>query len=227
MCKFIVVTNRKLCRGDFLERIQLLCEAGVDRIVLREKDLSEWDYQKLAKNVLEICYQYEIECILHQYVYSAMKLHAAGIHLSMSDAMKYKETIQAVPVVGISVHSLEQIYLASACHADYVFYGHVFQTDCKPGLEPRGIPKLEEACEHSLLPVYAIGGISLFNVQSALNAGAAGVCVMSYGMSAPEEDLIKMIDICHEYQRFPSIITREIYEKLEKKKVEKRKEKDC
>lgn len=36
----ICVTNRKLCRGDFLERIEQLAAGGADAILLREKDLS-------------------------------------------------------------------------------------------------------------------------------------------------------------------------------------------
>lgn len=49
MCKLIVVTNRKLCKRDFLEQIRLLVECNTDAIVLREKDLNAKEYQKLAK----------------------------------------------------------------------------------------------------------------------------------------------------------------------------------
>ncbi|MBS6597272.1 MAG: thiamine phosphate synthase, partial [Ruminococcus callidus] len=44
----ICVTNRKLCRGDFLERIKQLAAGGADAILLREKDLSVPEYAALA-----------------------------------------------------------------------------------------------------------------------------------------------------------------------------------
>ena len=210
MCKLMVVTSRKLCQGDFFERIHLLCRAGVDEIVLREKDLSEWEYQKLAKEVLEVCQEYQTKCILHHYVYSAIALRADGIHVSVPVAMKHNRMIQEARLVGVSTHSLEQIYLADACHADYVFYGHVFETDCKLGLMPRGIRALEEVCEKSALPVYAIGGILPENAESCLNAGAAGVCVMSWGMKASEAEVAALAKKCHEYRRFPSELTKEL-----------------
>ena len=158
-----------------MDRIRLLCEAGVDRIVLREKDLNEWEYQKLAEQVLRICNEYQVECFLHKYFYTAIKLHAAGVHMSVQDAMKHRIVLKEVPVLGVSVHSLDQVYLAQACHADYVFYGHVFPTGCKPGLEPKGVSSLREVCEKSILPVYAIGGISPEQVPVVFEAGASGV----------------------------------------------------
>ena len=51
----ICVTNRKLCRGDFLERIEQLAAGGADAILLREKDLSVPEYAALAKQCLTIC----------------------------------------------------------------------------------------------------------------------------------------------------------------------------
>ena len=46
----ICVTNRKLCRGDFLERIEQLAAGGADAILLREKDLSVPEFAALAKS---------------------------------------------------------------------------------------------------------------------------------------------------------------------------------
>lgn len=57
--------------------------------------------------------------------------------------------------------------------------GHIFATQCKPGLPPRGLALLKEVCTHSPIPVYAIGGITLANLPQVLEAGAAGGCMMS------------------------------------------------
>ena len=59
--------------------------------------------------------------------------------------------------------------------------GHIYATDCKRGLPPRGLDFLREVCRSTSLPVLAIGGIGLDGKQlrEVLEAGAAGACVMS------------------------------------------------
>ena len=45
----LCITNRKLCKDDFLKRIQIIAAAQPKAIVLREKDLSEEAYTILAE----------------------------------------------------------------------------------------------------------------------------------------------------------------------------------
>jgi thiamine-phosphate pyrophosphorylase len=66
--------------------------------------------------------------------------------------------------------------------ADYVCAGHIFETDCKKGVPPRGLSFLRDICAQSPVPVYAIGGIREENENKAIEQGAAGVCVMSGAM---------------------------------------------
>lgn len=51
--KLICVTNRLLCEEDFLHRIRRIASSGVDAILLREKDLPEAAYRRLAQQCLE------------------------------------------------------------------------------------------------------------------------------------------------------------------------------
>ena len=187
MCKLIVVTNRALCPGDFLEQIRVLGRAGVDRIILREKDLDEDTYERLAAEVLSVCQEYRLECVLHQKIQAAKNLGVKKIHLSLPLAMERQDELKEFECVGISTHSVEQLEQAQRLGAGYVFYGHVFPTDCKKGVPPRGLDSLREICALAKVPVYAIGGISPGNAAQALEAGADGVCVMSWGMQQKEE----------------------------------------
>ena len=63
--------------------------------------------------------------------------------------------------------------------ADFLIAGHIFATDCKKGVSPRGLGFLTDVISNVEIPVYAIGGINDANMQSALDCGAAGVCIMS------------------------------------------------
>lgn len=79
----------------------------------------------------------------------------------------------------MSVHSLEEVKEAEVLGAAFVIFGHVFETDCKPGLPPRGLTALKEICAGVSIPVYAIGGVNEENSPLCVEAGAAGVCMMS------------------------------------------------
>ena len=65
--------------------------------------------------------------------------------------------------------------------ASYLTAGHIFATDCKKGLTPRGVEFLENVCEAVCLPVYAIGGMKgeIACVEEMMTHGARGICVMS------------------------------------------------
>jgi thiamine-phosphate pyrophosphorylase len=180
----IAVTNRKLCPGDFLEQIKRLSDAGVPRIILREKDLSVEEYQRLAEKVLAICGGTPTECILHSYVEVAQALGVTAIHLPLPLAEQSRDKLGSFTKIGISTHSMEQVRRAEDAGATYLTYGHVFPTTCKPNLPPRGIAALREICRSTSLPVYAIGGITPENALEARAAGAAGVCIMSAAMQS-------------------------------------------
>lgn len=172
--KIICVTNRKLCVKPLEEQLAFLSKKGISRVILREKDLPAEEYAALAKRVLGVP---EIELFIHNFPSVARELSVKKIHLPL--AKLTREICAEFEEVGASVHSVEEAIEAEKLGASYVTAGHVFATDCKKGLPPRGLEFLENVCKSVKIPVYAIGGISRDNMHLALEKGAAGVCVMS------------------------------------------------
>lgn len=178
----ICVTNRTLCRDDFLTRIDHIAKKGVaDAILLREKDLTEREYLELAEKLLLICKSHNRRCILHTYYKAAKELGCKEIHLPLPLLQKMREEGEKewFTTVGTSVHSLKQANLAMHLQADYMTAGHIFETDCKKGLPGRGLSFLSKVVCESEVPVYGIGGISADNAGQIMETGAAGVCIMS------------------------------------------------
>jgi thiamine-phosphate pyrophosphorylase len=62
--------------------------------------------------------------------------------------------------------------------ADYVFISPIFQVEGKA--PPIGVEKLKEIVNKLPLPVYALGGINKFNVQSVLDTGVYGIASIRY-----------------------------------------------
>ena len=67
MSDILCVTNRKLCREDFLTRIERIAACHPAGIILREKDMKPEDYKELAAAVMVICEQYGVRCVLHSF----------------------------------------------------------------------------------------------------------------------------------------------------------------
>lgn len=192
--RVICVTDRKLCGDGFLSQLGKICAGGISRIILREKDLDEADYSSLAAEAMEICRNYSTPISLHTYINAAAELHAEGIHLTCQSFVENRRNLSDFTSVGVSVHSASEAQMCERLGASYVTAGHIFPTDCKKGVPPRGLDYLEEICGGVNIPVYAIGGISPENVRYTVSAGASGVCMMSSLMKSKEPaELIKLM----------------------------------
>lgn len=179
----ICVTNRKLCKDDLLTRIAQIAKGKPHGIMLREKDLTQIEYEALAFVVNKICLQNDVPLIINQNVKAALKIKLPNIQLSMANLRSYKKDLVAFSQIGASVHSIEEAKEAEELGATYLVAGHIFSTDCKKGVPPRGLPFLKEVCESVTIPVFAIGGISRDNVGEVAGTGASGVCIMSEAMT--------------------------------------------
>lgn len=182
MSDILCITNRGLCKEDFLTRIEKIAEArpSPGGIVLREKDMSEEEYSKLAGEVLSICKERGVLCILHSFTETAKKLNCSALHLPLPALRTLSEEEREMfSTLGASCHSAEEAVEAEKLGCTYITAGHIFATDCKKGLPGRGLVFLREVCESVSIPVYAIGGIGPDNYADVRRAGAAGACVMS------------------------------------------------
>lgn len=180
MCDILCVTNRTLCKDDFLQRTCKIAAAHPAGIILREKDLSEREYKALAEQVLRICKKRRVPCILHSFADAAAGLKADAVHLPLPLLRKMGDTQKArFTILGASCHSVEDAREAQRLGCTYITAGHIFDTDCKKGLPGRGLDFLKTVCESVSIPVYAIGGISRENIAAVRAAGAKGGCVMS------------------------------------------------
>ncbi len=176
----LCITNRRLCGTDFLAQVERIAGAHPKAIILREKDLSEQEYESLGAEVIKICRKYNTPCILHSYPQAAGRLECKNLHLPLFvlEQMTVKER-KGFSVLGASCHSLEDALVAQKLGCAYITVGHIFDTDCKAGIPGRGLDFLKEICGKVKIPVYAIGGIAPENIKKVKEAGAFGACVMS------------------------------------------------
>lgn len=179
--KIIAVTNRHLSERPYLEQIERICQRNPKAVLVREKDMPEAEYTRLLMAAANICRRYNIMCIAHTYIRSAEICKIKTIHLPLPLLKEYGKISGSSEWAGTSVHSIQEVRQAEVLGAAYLFAGHIFPTDCKPGLKPRGKIFLQEVCTGTELPVYAIGGMTASKgcLEEMQFLKAAGICVMS------------------------------------------------
>ena len=195
--KLNIISNRKLCENQNLEKqikkIFLDYEKKIYlenfeivALTLREKDLDKNEYLNLVEKIYPICKKYRIDLILHQNYDLNLdkKYKIGGFHLSYEIFKSLNKNIREKLIkkykrIGVSIHSLEEARKVENLGASYVVAGHIFETDCKKGLEPRGLNFIKELSSILTIPIFAIGGINKENSNLVLNSGAFGVCMMS------------------------------------------------
>lgn len=177
------ITNRNLC-SDFYEQINKISKSNLDYLILREKDLEQEELLKLAIDIKIELKETNIKLIINSDINVAEEIDADGIQLSFSKFLEFKQ--KPYKKVGVSIHSYEEAIQAYKLGADYIIYGHVFQTECKKGLKPRGVIELSKIVKDIDIPVIGLGGINHCNYKEVIEAGSTGIAVMSSLMKAED-----------------------------------------
>lgn len=181
----IAVTDSATCPRPLpkqIERLAKLTELRPQAVILRAKALDKAAYRTLALQAQQSCEAAGIPLILHSDWQLARKLGISMLHLPLALLRQISEYERAYFTwLSTSVHSVGEAQEAQALGATVLIAGHIYTTQCKAGLAPRGLSFLQAVCSAISLPVYAIGGISFDAAQHAeLQAnGARGACVMS------------------------------------------------
>ena len=183
------VTDRSWLGNETLyEQVEKALKGGVTLVQLREKELSEANFEQEAKELLELCHKYNVNLIINDNVALAAKVGADGVHIGQSDmgVEKARAILGKEKIIGVTAKTVEQAKAAEAAGADYLGSGAVFGTSTKKDAKPMDHALLQEICESVKIPVVAIGGIDGGNILLLKGRKMAGVAVVS-GLFACED----------------------------------------
>ncbi|QWH15987.1 thiamine phosphate synthase [Bacillus mycoides] len=180
---FIMGSNN--CMRDPLAVLKEALEGGVTLFQFREKGEGALTGEKrlqFAKEVQALCKEYNVPFIVNDDVDLALKLDADGVHVGQDD-----EGITSVrekmgnKVIGVSTHTIEEAHWAIENGADYLGVGPIFPTSTKKDTKAvQGTKGLKYFREQEItIPIVGIGGITIENTASIIEAGADGVSVIS------------------------------------------------
>lgn len=193
----LCVTNRALCPDGFLEQIERIVAAQPAGILLREKDLDEAAYHSLAREVAGICRTGNVPLVVHSHASVARHLECRYLHMTLPalEALSASERANLTGAFELSTscHSVDDAQIAAALGCKRIIAGHIYETDSKLGLQPRGLTFLKGVCDAVSLPVWAIGGIAPQRFGELADAGAAGACMMSAFMREQDSESLRVI----------------------------------
>ena len=200
------ITDRTAFPGDklarrrrLLEKISEAARAGVDYIQLREKDLHARDLEALARQAAALIAHQRTESwegrtrlLINSRTDIALAVGTDGVHLRSDDVSPqevrsiWKKCGASVsagalslrdPLVAVSCHSPAEVAQAAANAANFAVFAPVFEKKDATSAHLAGLALLTQACRQKI-PVLALGGITVANARSCLEAGAAGIAAI-------------------------------------------------
>ncbi|MCL2142971.1 MAG: thiamine phosphate synthase [Methanomassiliicoccaceae archaeon] len=183
----ISVTDRKISASpNVTDQIRMIAAAHPDMMILREKDMPEEEYGRLASECLRICADSNVKFCINSFVRTAIALGCEYVQIPFAMLADENVKLSGFRELWVSVHSVSEAVYAEKNGATHLIFGNVFETTCKPGLEGKGMKELKEVCDSVKIPVFAIGGIGADNAADVMAAGCEGICVRSFLMSSDD-----------------------------------------
>jgi thiamine-phosphate pyrophosphorylase len=216
-CLLYYITDRTAFAPDeptrrhlLLNKIGEAARAGVDYIQLREKDLSTRDLESLAREAVSTIAKLRAEnrevrtaLLINSRTDVALAVGAQGVHLRSDDVSPHEvrdlwkkcgagipaRVSPQPPQIAVSCHSPAEVAQAADGGATFAVFAPVFE---KKEASPAGLDALRQACK-AKIPVLALGGVTLANANSCVEAGAAGIAAIRLFQENAVADIVRQL----------------------------------
>ncbi|RKP50964.1 thiamine phosphate synthase [Trinickia fusca] len=164
----------------FLMRLRTALDAGISLVQLRAKTLPAAAYAALAARAATLCHAHGARLILNGPIDDPVAVGADGVHLSSAQLMSLAQRPVALPMLlSAACHDRDQLLHAEHIGADLVTLSPVLPTASHPGAPTLGWPTFAHLCSEARVPIYALGGMTRADIQTARTCGAQGIAAIS------------------------------------------------
>lgn len=178
---YYFITDSGLSLSGNISDVRSAVAAGVRVVQYRNKSNITREMYEEALSLKRIC-EGKANFIINDRLDVALAVGADGVHIGLED-MPYGEARRLLgpdKIIGVTVHDLEESLEAEAMGADYIGLSPIFATGTKGDAgAPCGTGLIAEVKKRCRVPLVAIGGIDLSNVDEVIAAGADMVCAIS------------------------------------------------
>ncbi|RMG03488.1 MAG: thiamine phosphate synthase, partial [Planctomycetota bacterium] len=177
--RLYVLIDAGKSEDDLRRMVRAVRDGGADIIQLREKRLDDRELYRRGCIVREELPPGGPLFIMNDRPDLAVAVEADGVHVGQEELppREARKIIGADRLLGVSTHDIDQARRAVLDGADYIGVGPTFPSSTKQFTEFPGLAFVGRVAREIRLPAFAIGGISLDNIDQVLNAGLGRVAV--------------------------------------------------
>jgi thiamine-phosphate pyrophosphorylase len=189
---YLVTDNRVYPGRSHIDEVKAVIAGGARVVQFREKQMNDRDLLATGTVLRKLTTDSNVDFIVNNRVDIALALDADGVHVGQEDmpVINARRLMGPHKILGVSASTVEEAIKAESESADYIGASPVFATSTKPDApHPTGLEGLRAMAEAINIPIVAIGGINLENVEQVISAGADSAAVISAVVCAP--DMVK------------------------------------
>jgi len=179
-----MITGNFNNEDDLLKRIQDALKKGIKLVQFRAKNIDTELYFCYAKKIYQLCEKSTAKVLLNISVKNYIKYHADkyshGIHLNTKEIKSYNYGIlNHKCLVSTSTHNEKEINLSKKKQIDFIVLSPVKNTLSHPSAVPLGWKQFQQLADKAACPVYALGGMTTNDIDTAKKYGAQGIAAIS------------------------------------------------
>lgn len=203
MLQFITHPSEKY---SIPEEVKMAINGGCRWVQLRMKDASYEELKATALDIIPMCKDNDVILVIDDNVELVNELRVHGVHLGKTDMdpRKAREILGPHAIIGVTANTADDILTFKRVDVDYVGLGPFRHTDTKKNLAPviglegyRQIVKTVSDAGNQL-PIVAIGGITIDDVDEIMATGVQGIAMSGAIINAPSpveytEDILRRL----------------------------------
>jgi 8-oxo-dGTP diphosphatase len=174
---YAITQAGKLGVEEFMVCLKAALERGVRLIQVREREMAPQELFRFARRVVETAHPYGARVLVNGDATVAARAGADGVHLPSRQLMQRAEPPGAFWAA--SCHDALELERAAELGASFVVLSPVLPTASHPGEPGMGWEKFAGLIRNYPLPVYALGGMKVELLDTAMRQGAHGVGLLS------------------------------------------------
>lgn len=181
LLRLYAITDERINPEIPLEKkVEAAIRGGATIIQYREKTADTESKKNNAKKLHNVCKRYGVPLIINDDVFLAKEIDAEGVHIGQNDMNieQARDVLGDDKIIGVTAKTVEQAVTAYEQGADYLGSGAIFGSTTKTDAIPMDMCTLRSICESVPIPVVAIGGINIDNVDALKDIPIAGIAVV-------------------------------------------------
>lgn len=174
--RYAILEGRSV--DQVLANLSKIIGNGVRLLQLRVKSLPASEILTVYATVFAECQRHGVKLLLNSDL-PLFQAEADGIHLSSHALMMANQRPENYAWVAASCHDLKELEHAQSIGVDFAVLAPILPTPTHPDATPLGWDVMAELIEQVNLPVFALGGLKIEDIQRVLQAGGQGIAGIS------------------------------------------------